>query len=59
MEEDMDFDAGRILNGLSMEDAAQELLELMIAVASGRLSKSEAQGVGEAEFNPWNLGGTL
>ncbi|MCE2490041.1 MAG: altronate dehydratase [Anaerolineae bacterium] len=59
MEEDMDFDAGRILDGLSMDDAAQELLELMIAVASGAPSKSEAQGVGEAEFNPWNLGGTL
>ena len=42
-----------------MDDAAQELLELMIAVASGRQSKSEALGVGEAEFNPWNLGGTL
>ncbi len=59
MEEDMDFDAGRILDGLSMGDAAQELLELMISVASGAPSKSEAQGVGEAEFNPWNLGGTL
>ena len=55
----MDFDAGRILDGLAMEDAAQELLEMMILVASGTLSKSEAQGVGEAEFNPWNLGGTL
>ena len=59
MEEDMDFDAGRILDGLAMEDAAQELLEMMISVASGVPSKSEAQGVGEAEFNPWNLGGTL
>lgn len=59
MEEDMDFDAGRILAGLDMEDAAQELLDMMIRVASGAPSKSEAQGVGEAEFNPWNLGGTL
>jgi altronate dehydratase len=31
----------------------------MIAVASGQQSKSEAQGVGESEFVPWNLGGTL
>ncbi len=59
MEEDMDFDAGRILDGLSMDDAAQELLDMMIVVASGTPSKSEALGVGEAEFNPWNLGGTL
>ena len=42
-----------------MAVVAQELLDLIIAVASGQPSKSEAQGVGEAEFNPWNLGGTL
>jgi altronate dehydratase len=28
-------------------------------VASGQPTKSEAQGVGEAEFSPWHLGGTL
>jgi altronate dehydratase len=28
-------------------------------VASGQLTKSEAQGVGEAEFSPWHLGGIL
>jgi altronate hydrolase len=42
-----------------MEEAAAELLDMVIAVASGQPSKSEAQGVGESEFNPWNLGGTL
>jgi altronate dehydratase len=42
-----------------LADGAAELLDLTIAVASGQLSKSEAQGVGEAEFNPWYLGGTL
>jgi altronate hydrolase len=59
MEDDMDLDAGRVLDGLPLEDAAGELVDLMIAVASGQPSKSEAQGVGEAEFNPWSLGGTL
>lgn len=47
------------LDGVSMETVAAELLDLTIAVASGRPSKSEAQGVGEAEFNPWLIGGTL
>jgi len=42
-----------------MDEVAAELLDLVVAVASGQPSKSEAQGVGEAEFNPWNLGGTL
>jgi altronate hydrolase len=59
MEEDMDVNAGQVLDGVPMETVASELLELVIAVASGQPSKSEAQGVGEAEFNPWNLGGTL
>lgn len=59
MEEDMDYNAGKMLEGVSAQQATQELFDLVVAVASGRQSKSEAQGVGEAEFNPWNLGGTL
>jgi altronate hydrolase len=56
---DMDLDAGRILAGADMQQLADELLELAIAVASGQPTKSEAQGVGEAEFSPWHLGETL
>jgi altronate hydrolase len=59
MIEDMDFNAGRILDGEQMQNLAQELLELTIAVASGEPSKSEALGIGEAEFAPWHLGETL
>jgi altronate hydrolase len=59
MEDDMDINAGKVLDGVGLEAVAAELLDLMVAVASGQPSKSEAQGVGEAEFNPWNLGGTL
>jgi altronate hydrolase len=56
---DMDFDAGRVLTGSQMDLLAAELLDLVVAVASGRPTKSEAQGIGEAEFNPWHLGETL
>ena len=59
MIDDMDFNAGQILDGADMQAAADQLLDLLIAVASGQPSKSEAQGVGEEEFVPWNLGGTL
>jgi altronate hydrolase len=59
MTEDMDYNAGKILDDADMNEAASELLELMIAVASGQQSKSEAQGIGESEYIPWNLGGTL
>src|SRR5512136_2697416 len=50
MTDDMDVNAGRVLEGVTMEQAAAELFELVIDVASGQPSKSEAQGVGEAEF---------
>ncbi len=59
MIEDMDFNAGRVLDGEQMQDLAQELLDLTIAIASGEPSKSEALGIGEAEFAPWHLGETL
>jgi altronate hydrolase len=59
MLDDMDFNAGRILDGEQMQDLARELMELTIAVASGQPSKSEALGIGEAEFAPWHLGETL
>jgi altronate hydrolase len=59
MIDDMDFNAGRVLDGADMQAAANDLLDLVIAVASGEPSKSEAQGVGADEFIPWNLGGTL
>jgi altronate hydrolase len=60
MIEDMDLNAGRVMEeGDSLAAVAAELFELMLAVASGQPSKSEAQGVGEAEFNPWSVGGAL
>jgi len=59
MSDDMDFNAGVLAEGADMGAAAADLLNLVLSVASGRPSASEAQGVGEAEFNPWNLGGYL
>jgi altronate hydrolase len=42
-----------------MRDLAAELLDLIVAVASGQPSKSEAQGAGEAEFMPWERYGLV
>jgi len=45
MKDDMDFDAGRVLTGdISMEMAGQELLDLVIRIASGEQSKPEVLG---------------
>ena len=45
MSEDMDFDAGRVLSGeITLEQAAEELRDLVIQVARGEASKPEALG---------------
>jgi altronate hydrolase len=59
MRGDMDVNAGRILEGASVEEVGREIFELLQKVASGEHSLSEAQGIGEEEFNPWILGATM
>jgi altronate hydrolase len=45
MEGDMDFDAGRILTGeRTLDQAAEELLEMVVRVAQGTSTKSEQLG---------------
>ncbi len=56
MEEDMDIDAGVILNGVSITDVGMQIFEALVAMAGGQKSKSESQGLGEDEFAPWQLG---
>ena len=59
MIDDMDIDAGTILDGESVEAAGRRLFELILEVASGRKTKSEAAGIGEEEFAPWSIGPQL
>ncbi len=59
MKGDMDLNAGRILQGESLDHMGREIFEMMIRVASGEQTKSESHGIGEEEFNPWILGATL
>jgi altronate hydrolase len=56
---DMDLDAGRVLEGEPLEQVAAGLLDLVVAVASGQPTRSEALGMGDAEFCPWSLGNLL
>ena len=53
MQEDMDINAGVILEGRSVESVGEEIFERIIATASGRQTLSEAQGIGDEEFCPW------
>jgi altronate hydrolase len=53
----IDFDAGRVLSGESMEMLADELLAYIIAVASGQSARNEVNG--EREIAIWKDGVTL
>lgn len=59
MASDMDINAGRILEGESVDDLGREIFEMIIAVASGQQTLSEAQGIGDEEFCPWQVGPVL
>ena len=57
MEEDMDINAGTILDGTeTVEQVGQRIFEKIIAVASGEKTKSESAGMGDEEFAPWFIG---
>lgn len=60
MVEDMDVNAGAMLtDGVSLEEKGREIYELLLRVASGEQSKSEAQGLGDFEFVPWQIGAVM
>jgi altronate hydrolase len=59
MNDDMDIDAGVILDGVAVEEVGRNIFEELLAVASGKRTKSELAGVGEEEFAPWHIGPTL
>lgn len=57
LEEDMDINCGRILDGeLTVQEMGQVIFEHILATASGLKSKSELLGLGDNEFVPWHLG---
>jgi altronate hydrolase len=60
MEDDMDVNCGTILDGEeSVQQCGQRIFDLMLRVASGERTKSEAFDFGAAEFAPWVLGATM
>lgn len=59
MLDDMDINAGVILEGTPLETVGQQIFEEILSVASGKKTKSEINGVGEEEFAPWSIGPTL
>ncbi len=56
LSDDMDFNAGVVLEGTTVAEAGRSLFELILAVASGQRTRSELLGLGEEEFAPWSIG---
>ena len=57
MNEDMDINCGTVIDGEeTVEQAGQRVFELILKTASGHKSKSELNGYGDEEFNPWQVG---
>ena len=60
MPDDMDLNCGDIMSsGVSIEDKGREIYDLIIDTASGKISKSEALGLGDNEFIPWQIGAVM
>ena len=60
LEEDMDINCGTISDGAaSVAEVGSEIFDKFLAVASGEATKSEAQGLGTAEFIPWQVGAVM
>ncbi|WP_265500649.1 UxaA family hydrolase [Paracoccus beibuensis] len=59
MEPDMDVNCGDILSGVTLQEKGRQIFDLMLRVASGEETKSEAQGFGAVEFVPWQIGAVM
>jgi len=60
MPDDMDLNCGDIVSaGVSVADKGAEILAEILAVASGRATRSEALGLGDHEILPWQIGAVM
>jgi altronate hydrolase len=56
----MDVNCGAIVDGgSSVQEKGREIFEMVLRVASGERSKSEALGIGSEEFIPWSIGAVM
>jgi altronate hydrolase len=59
MIDDMDINAGVILQGATVRQVGEHIFEEILAVASGKKTKSETYNIGDEEFVPWLPGPML
>ena len=60
MPDDMDINCGDVVSrGISLQAKGEEMLDMILAVASGTQTKSEKLGLGDNEFVPWQVGAVM
>ncbi|APH70314.1 UxaA family hydrolase [Aquibium oceanicum] len=59
MVDDMDINCGDILEGVSVREKGEAIFAEILAVASGKRTKSEELGYGDSEFVPWQIGAVM
>ena len=59
MQDDMDINGGDVLDGNSLEAKGQEIFRMVLAVASGQKTKSDARGDGDNDFVPLLVGAVM
>ena len=60
MTDDMDINCGTILDGEeTVQEAGEKIFAEILAIASGKPTRSEVLGFGEEEFQPWLQSATL
>lgn len=57
--DDMDFNAGRVVEGESVQEVGLDLFKQLLKMASGEPTCSERLGLGDEEFVPWLVGPVL
>jgi altronate hydrolase len=60
MPDDMDLNCGDIVSeNTSIESKGDQILDIIVAIASGQKSKSEQLDLGDHEFVPWQIGAVM
>jgi altronate hydrolase len=60
MADDMDINCGTIIEGKqTVQEVGEEIFAEILAIASGKQTRSEVHGFGEEEFQPWLQSATL
>jgi altronate hydrolase len=58
--DDMDINCGTVVDGTAtIEEMGKVIFDEVLAVASGKRTKSELFGYGDSEFAPWQIGATM